>query len=157
VDKRVLVQASMGGTQPEDLWIAHFAAARTRRDPGALLDARAARGEWKAVLSGAGALSPALDAALARGASDAELAGIIVDETLLGRLGADPGALRAVRAAGASSAEAIVATIVSLRLGAPAAPLVVQVKAGKTTWGSVLKDAGLAPKELDAFVRASIR
>ena len=39
----------------------------------------------------------------------------------------------------------------------PALPLLVQVKAGRATWGSVLRDCGLAPADLDGFVRASLR
>jgi hypothetical protein len=36
-------------------------------------------------------------------------------------------------------------------------PLVAEVKAGRATWGSVLRDAGLEPGQLDALARTLVR
>ena len=58
---------------------------------------------------------------------------------------------------GDSVLEAIVATLISIRISAPALPLLLQVKSGKATWGGVLRDCDLAPGDLDGFVRASVR
>ncbi|GAO03577.1 hypothetical protein [Anaeromyxobacter sp. PSR-1] len=155
--KRELVAAVMGGRPAEDLWIAHGAAARTGADAADLLALRDRSGGWKAALAGKPALGKDLEAALARGASDAELAGVIVDATLVKRLGADPARLREARAAGAGSEELIVLTLLSARTGRPELARLVQVKAGKATWGGVLHEAGIAPKDLDALVRQSVR
>jgi hypothetical protein len=57
------------------------------------------------------------------------------------------------RQAGATPPELILATVLSARLGAPTAPLVAQVHAGRATWGEVLRDTGLSPKQLDPLVR----
>src|SRR5512138_3933537 len=51
--KGSLVRAVMGGTAPDDLWVAHWAAARAGGDAGALLEAKGAKGSWKAALAGA--------------------------------------------------------------------------------------------------------
>ena len=155
--KATLIQKVMSGTAAERLWVAHWAAVRSGADAEALLAAREAKGSWKAALADVKGLGKDLDAALARGAGDTELAGLAVDDTLVQRLGAARPTLAALRAAGASSEEAIVATLVSIRISAPALPLLVQVKAGRTTWGGVLRDCGLAPADLDGFVRSSLR
>ncbi|HET9554801.1 MAG TPA: hypothetical protein VFP50_17675, partial [Anaeromyxobacteraceae bacterium] len=63
----------------------------------------------------------------------------------------------ALRAAGASTEEAIVATVLARHLEAPTAPLVQQVRAGRATWGGVLQDAGLTPKDLDPLVRRLVK
>ncbi|MGB8932925.1 MAG: hypothetical protein WCC48_16905, partial [Anaeromyxobacteraceae bacterium] len=59
VPKTELVGAVMTGTAPEELWIAHWSAARTRRTAATLLDARKVKGSWKAALAGAGSLGGA--------------------------------------------------------------------------------------------------
>jgi hypothetical protein len=155
--KASLVKKVMSGTAAEHLWVAYFAAVRSGADPEALLAAREGKGSWKAALADVKGLGKDLDAALARGAGDTELAGLAVDDALVLRLGAERSTLAALRKAGATSEEAIVATLVSIRISAPALPLLVQVKAGRATWGSVLRDCGLAPADLDGFVRASLR
>jgi hypothetical protein len=155
--KSVLVRKVMSGTAAENLWVAHWAAVRSGADAEALLAAREAKGRWRAALEGVSGLGRDLDAALARDPSDVELAGLAVDEVLVKRLGADRAAVAALRGAGASSEEAIVATLISIRISAPALPLLLQVKSGKATWGGVLRDCGLAPGDLDGFVRTSVR
>ncbi|WP_242335103.1 MULTISPECIES: hypothetical protein [Anaeromyxobacter] len=155
--KASLVQAVMTGTAPEDLWIAHFAAARSGGDAGALLEAKGAKGAWKPALAGAKGLDGPFAAALARGAPDRELAGIAVDDVLVRRAGASAEAVRAVRQAGASTEETILATVLSRKLGSPAVPLVQKVRSGQATWGRVLNDAGLVPKQMDGIVREIVR
>ena len=157
VPKTELVRAVMTGTTPEDLWVAHWAAARSKRQPAGLLDARAEKGSWRAALAGAGTLGPAFDAALARDAGAPELAALAVDDVLVARTRASPAALKAIRAAGAGTEELVVATVVSSKLGAPVLPLVVEVRAGRTTWGAVLHEAGIDPGQLDGLVRGMVR
>jgi hypothetical protein len=76
---------------------------------------------------------------------------------LSARLGVDPSALRSLHQAGASPEERILASALAARLSAPTAPLVVQVRSGRATWGQVLRDCGLTPKELDGLVRGLVR
>jgi hypothetical protein len=154
--KRELVTAVMSGTSPEDLWVAHWAAARAGRPAAALLDEKAKRGTWKAALA-ATALPARLADALARGASDADLAAIAVDDVLERRLGAEPSELAAARAAGASTPEVILAAVLAARLDTAPATVLAPVKAGKATWGAALQALGLAPRDLDGVVRAALR
>lgn len=155
--KASLVQAVMTGTAPEDLWIAHFAAARAGAEPGALLEAKGAKGAWKAALAGAKGIDGPFAAALARNAPDAELAALAVEDVLVRRAGSTAEEVHALRQAGASTEETIVAIVLSKKLATPAVPLVQRVRGGQATWGRVLNDAGIVPKQMDGIVRALVR
>jgi hypothetical protein len=155
--KAALVTAVMSGTASEDLWIAHWAGARAGKSAETLLERRRATISWRTALAGVPGLGAELEGALARGSTDAALEALAVDDVLATRLRADPESLRQLRAAGASSGETILAAVLAAHLGTPTAPLVVQVKAGRATWGTVLRDAGLAPGALDALVRSLVR
>jgi hypothetical protein len=157
IDKGSLVRAVMTGSAPEDLWIAQWAGARAGRPAAQLLAAREERGSWAGALAGATGLGAPFEAALAAGGEPAALAALAVDDVLVHRLGADPRALAALRAAGATTEEAIVAAVLARHLQAPTAPLVAEVHAGRATWGGVLKDAGLAPRDLDPLVRRLVK
>jgi hypothetical protein len=157
VPKRSLVASVMSGTAAEDLWIAHWAAARVGRSAEALLEARQAKDAWEAALAGAGGLGADFSAALARGAGGAELAALAVDDVLAARMGASTEAVRALRSAGATSEETILASVLARRIEAPTLPLLREVKSGRASWGGVLRDAGLAPAEVDAYVRTLVR
>lgn len=157
VAKATLVRAVMGGTPAEDLWVAHWAAARAGRDAEALLAAKGQQGSWKAALAGAKGLGPAFEAALASEAGGAALSAIAIDDVLLGRLRASAEDVAALRAANARSEEVVLASVLALRLRTAAMPILARVKRGEATWGSTLHDAGLAPKDMDAVVRGLVR
>jgi hypothetical protein len=158
VPKRALVAAVMGGTPAEELWIARWAGARLRRDPDGLLASRRALGGWAPALSGAAAsLPPAFAAALRAGGDPAALAALAVDEVLVSRLGLGAGALAGLRSTGAPTEQVVLAAVLEVHLGAPARPLLAEVRAGRTTWGQVLHDAGLGPRDLDGLVRRLVR
>jgi hypothetical protein len=155
--KASLVRAVMSGTAPEDLWVANWAAARTGMSPVWLLSARDETRSWKAALAGTKGLGAPFEAALARGASSTELAALAVDDVLTARLGVDPAAVRSLREAGATSELVIIATFLSGRLRQPGTELLARTASGKATWGTLLRDAGLAPAEIDATIRKSLR
>jgi hypothetical protein len=157
VGKASLVRAVMGGTAPDDLWIAHWVAARSGREAGELLAARARTGSWRAALAGARGAGEPFEGALASGATDAALSAIAIDDVLRGRLRADAEDVAILRAAGARSEEVVLAAVLSVRLRTPAMPILARVRTGKATWGSVLRDAGLAPEDMDAVVRGMVR
>jgi hypothetical protein len=165
VPKADLVRTAMTGTAADDLWIAHWGAARAGRTAGDLLAARQLQGSWKRVFRGleAGKDVEAAIAAAEAGpalvqdpAADA-LARLAVDDVLGSRLGADPAAVKAFRAEGASSEETVLAAVLQRHLGAPALPLLRHVRAGGTTWGKLLHECGLGPKDLDGVVRGLVR
>jgi len=151
--KRELVQAVMTGTSPDDLFIAHWAAAQLGRDAGALLAARSAKGSWRAALAGSTALDARFAEALARGAPDTDLAAAAVDDTLATRLHVDRAALAAARATGAATGDVLLAGILAARLGTTPATVLAPIRAGQATWGSALQALGLAPHDLDGVVR----
>jgi hypothetical protein len=158
-DKASLVRAVMGGTSPDDLWVAHFAAARAGGDAEALLVAKADRGSWAKALAATppAKLGAAFVALLANGAPPAALSAAAVDEVLTTRAGADAAAVRALRAAGATTEETILSTVVGAHLGRPAAEVLAPVRAGKQSWGALLTEAGIQPSRLDAIVRQRVR
>ncbi|HEX9049668.1 MAG TPA: hypothetical protein VF841_03965 [Anaeromyxobacter sp.] len=157
VGKGDVVRAVMGGTRPDDLWIAHWAGARAGRDPAALLAARERLGSWRAALAGASGLGLVFEGALARGAADGALSAIAIDDVLLGRLHANAEDVALLRAARASSEEVVLAAVLAARLRAPAMPLLARVRSGSASWGSTLHDVGLAPHDMDAVVRTLVR
>jgi len=157
VDKRSLVATVMTGTPAEDLWVAHWAGARTGRPAEALLALREDRGTWAAALQGLPGLTGAAAAALAAGADARALASLAVDEVLVSRMGAAATAVQALRAGGASPEERILASALAAHLGTPTGPLAAEVRAGRTTWGRIITEAGLVPKDLDGLVRRLVR
>jgi hypothetical protein len=157
VEKGSLVRAVMTGADPDDLWIAAWAGARSGRGAEALAEARAAKGSWGVALAGLPGLGAPFEGALARGAGAAELAALAVDDVLVTRLDAAPAAVAALRAGGAGTPETILATVLARRLGVPTAPLAAEVRRGRLSWGKVLADAGIEPKGLDAIVRRMVR
>ena len=159
VPKRELVQEVMTGTDPDDLWVAYWAGARTGTDAGKLLEERGRKGSWKAVLSGARAekLGPAFAKALEGGAPTATLAALAVDDVLVQRLRADPAAVAELRAAGAGSPETALAVVIAPRAGMRPVEVLARSRDGRTTWGMLLDRAGMAPKGIDAVVREMAR
>lgn len=155
--KGLLVRSVMSGSDPDSLWIAYWAGAREGRPAERLIEERVARGSWKAALEGAGNLGPEFARAFARGATDRELAALAVDDVLATRLRADRSAIGALRSAGASSEEVIVATLVAARSGAAAAQVFQRVHSGGASWGIALRDAGLSPQQIDAALRALVK
>lgn len=157
VDKRSLVSAVMTGTAAEDLWVAQYAGGRTGQPAAAILALRQDRGTWAAALAGLPGLDAAWTRALAGGADGRALAAMAVDDVLVARLQADPAAVKSMRDAGATPEERILASALAAHLSAPTLPLVINVRAGKASWGEVLRDAGLAPRDLDGLIRRLVR
>jgi hypothetical protein len=155
--KGSLVRAVMGGAAPDDLWIAHWVAARAGGDAGALLEAKGAKGSWRAALAGAKGLGAPFERALAANAPDAALAALAVDDVLVARLAAPAEDVAALRASGARSEEVVVAAVLAVRGGTAAMPLLARVRSGRATWGTTLRDAGLAPEDMDVVVRRLVR
>ncbi len=159
VPKATLVQEVMSGADPDDLWVAFWAGARTGRDAAELVAAKGKAGSWKGALGGAsaGKLPPDFRAALARGADARELAAFAVDDVLATRLGARPADLSALRRAGATSPETILSVLLAPRLRVTPEQVLARFRSGKVSWGMLLDEAGLKPKEIDPAVRQAMR
>jgi hypothetical protein len=143
----------MTGTAAEDLWVAHFAGARSHQPPAALLDLRRDRGAWGATLAGLPGLDGPFAAALTSGSDSRALASLAVDEVLVSRLHVAPAAVKSLHDTGATPEERILATVLAIHLSTPTLPLVINVRAGKASWGEVLRDARLSPRDLDGLIR----
>jgi hypothetical protein len=152
--KRELVQAVMTGASPDDLFIAHWAAARLGNEASALLETRSVTGSWNAALEGSSGLDARFADALARGAPDRELAAIAIDDTLATRLGVSPAAIAAARGTGAATGDVLLAAVLARRIGTSPTTVLEPIRTRKATWGSALKALGLAPRDLDGVVRA---
>jgi hypothetical protein len=157
IDKRSLVSAVMTGTAAEDLWVAQYAGTRTGQPAAALLALHQDRGSWPAALAGLPGIDGPLAAALSAGADGRALAALAVDDVLVSRLHAAPANVKALRDVGATPEERILASALAVHLSAPTSPLVINVRAGKTSWGEVLRDAGLAPRDVDGLIRRLVR
>lgn len=156
--KRELVEAVMTGSDPDDLWVAAWAGARTGRPAEALLRSRQELGSWQAALAhAAGDLGPAFASRLGAGATAAELAALAADDVLVSRFGVEPALLRTLRAAGATTSEVVLSVLLVPGLGQPAPRILQLVHPGGKSWGQLLDGAGLVPQNVDPLVRARMR
>ena len=80
-----------------------------------------------------------------------------MDDVLASRLGVSADELGLLRAAGARTEEVVLAAVLSVKAGTPAVPILARVRSGAGTWGTVLRDAGLVPKDMDGLVRGLVR
>ncbi|MBI5016912.1 MAG: hypothetical protein HZB55_15695 [Deltaproteobacteria bacterium] len=155
IDKGDVVRALMTGTSPDDLWVAHWAAAKIGADAGRLLELKSARGTWASTLTAAvtARLGPSFSKSLASGAPDAALAAEAVDDILVRRLRADPRALQALRARGASTQEVILCTLLAPRSRSTPGELFADQRSRHRSWGAVVNGLGLAPTGIEGEIR----
>jgi len=90
----------------------------------------------------------------------AVMTGAAADDLLLAhwagaRLG-QPAELAALRAAGAATNEAILAVALAKRIGTTPAGVAAPVRAGRSSWGALLRAFGLEAKGVDGLVRQAI-
>ena len=151
--KKEVVRAKMAGASGERLWVVHYLASRSGLAPAQIDAAREQAPDWQAALTALrldpALLSPRFVAALRAAGSDEALAVAAADATLESRLGAAPAAIEALRAAGASSQEVILALFLGLRTGRPAGELFSRAKSGQATWGEILHAAGIEAGNID--------
>lgn len=161
LEKRAIVQAKMTGSANEDLWLAHFVAARTGLTAAELLDARARSGSWAGALSGLGVeperVGGRLAGLLRRASTDAALASAVVDAVAAEGLQATGEDLEALRGAGASDAETVAAVLLSRLTERAPAGLFAEVRSGASTWGALFHEAGVEPPNIDEAARKLLR
>lgn len=144
-DKKSVVMKKQQGTSSDDLWVAYWVAANSVASPEALLQARQKNGAWKDVLAPL-RLSPKatgarFSKALHEKAPPARLANAVVDELFLRYQLLGDGELAALRQAGASSQELILAAVIAARTKQPAKGIYLEVKNRSKTWGYLLRGA----------------
>ncbi len=158
VSKGTVVRSLMTGTAPEALWAAHGLAACTGLRAGDLLAAHSQTGSWARAVERMG-YDPARIGGrvgeLVRAGQDPAPA--VVDETLATRMGVPREQVAALRAAGASDAETVAASVLGRLTGKDPVGFLEKVRAGKATWGSQFHDAGVAPSDIDDAIARLLR
>lgn len=161
VDKKTIVLKKQKGASPDDLWIAYLIASKTGASPESLLQAHQTRGLWHEVIDplrlSSDVLGPRFSRALKARSTTAVLAEAVVDEQLIFNRLLSDGELAALRYAGASNQELIVAAVIAIRLKLPASQMFHEVKGGKKTWGSLLEAAKINPKDMQREISGMLQ
>ncbi|HEY5996076.1 MAG TPA: hypothetical protein VIU29_03605 [Candidatus Deferrimicrobiaceae bacterium] len=161
IDKKTIVMKKQKGASGDDLWVAYWLAARSGGDPESLLDERKGKGSWHKVAAPKAipesALGARVAAALKGDASDERLGQAVVDEVMLRfRFHGEP-ELAALRKAGAGNQEAILAGLLASRVHQPASQLYRDVKSGQSSWGGLLRQAGVEPSAIESATAMMVR
>jgi len=161
VDKKSIVMKKQQGRSSDDLWVAYWVASRSTVSVEALLQAKEAKETWPEVIAPlripAKKLGSRFASALSSKPSAARLAEAVVDELFLRyRLLADA-ELTAVRKAGASNQELIIATLIAVKSRQPARQVYAEVKNGAKTWGSLLEGTRINTKNMQEEITSTLK
>lgn len=151
-DKKTIVMKKQQGISPDDLWIAYWVANKAGTSPDNLLQAKLKSDSWKHVIApmrlSAKNLGVQFSHALNANASDVRLSEAVVDELFLSERLLSEADLEALRKAGATNQELIIATIIATKTKQPARQVYLDVKSGTKTWGSLLSWAKIDTKNM---------
>lgn len=152
VEKRTIVMKKQQGTSSDDLWIAYWLAAKTQTPAETLLQAKEGKAAWPDVIAAqrlaTKKLSPRFATALKAKGATAHLAETVVDDLVTSHKLLADADLAALRKAGASSQELILAIVLAAKTGQPSLQIYREVKNGGRTWGSLLQDAAIDTKNM---------
>ena len=160
VDKKTIVMKKQQGISPDDLWIAYWVASKSGASPESLLQARQKAETWQDVLAPL-RLSPKtvgtqFTSTLNAKSSPAHLAESVVNELFLHYQLLSYMELSALRQAGASNQELIIATVIAAKTKQPATKIYLEVKSGSKTWGAQLQEAQIDPKNMQKEISGNL-
>jgi hypothetical protein len=160
--KRDLVQAKMGGTSGDHLWVAHYLASEHGVPSAPLLTARQRSGTWRGALHaidfGTLRSGERFAALLHNEAADQSLAAAAADEMLVERFGAQASELERLRFRGADTAQVILCSLLARKSGRSIFDIHDDFSSGRSSWGQLFDAAGLQPgalleREIRGFMR----
>lgn len=145
VERKTIVMKKQKGASPDDLWVAYWVASKSNASPEALLQARQSKETWKDVVAPLGIAPKTLGARfsseLSAKASSSRLAEVVVDDLLARYRLPGEVELAAMRKAGATNQEVIIASLIARKTRQPATQLYREVKNGTRSWGALLQGA----------------
>lgn len=145
VDKKSIVLKKQRGASPEDLWVAYRLASVSGVTADYLLEARQSGKSWQEVAVAAKipvkSLGPRLSSALNAKSTPTLLAEAVVNDLSAQYRLLPDAELAALRTAGASNQQVIIAAAIAAKTGQPASRLYGEVKRGAKSWGALLNSA----------------
>jgi hypothetical protein len=161
VDKKTVVMKKQQGTSAEDLWIAYWVASKTGMSPEKLLQGKNGKETWPEVIAPLRLSGKTLGAGFIKTlnskSSSLQLANAVVDELFRSYQIVSDKELVALRQAGASNQELIIASVVAVSSRKSARQIYQDVKSGSQTWGALLLHWGIDTRNMQQEVSALLK
>ncbi len=161
VDKKMIVMKKQKGISSDDLWIAYWVGMKAGLSAEGLLQTRQVKESWREVLSPFAIPGKVLGDLFIREmkgeGSSFRLAEMAVDELLLSKKLIGEAELRALRKAGATHQELIIALLIAGKTSQSATQHYFTVKKGQKSWGGLLQEAKIGSTQIQNEISAMLR